>query len=259
LNKPDQREVNRRNEDYITNKVLALFAVAAVFLFGFTSLINNLKGSNADIFIIINKVLICAFAVLTAVCFVQHVKKVKSGGYKEFAVFTWHYFAWVSLAATACLIFINYNYDMASKILYVFIPVGAVLYLIKNSYQAEFSTVCCTHALVAMALWYMYKYPTGYRYNGIGIVLFVIVCLLCAAAVIFAVFSGKTGGKLRIKDYELTPFKGMKRGYIAALYSATLAFVILCSIMGPIWCYYGMFVVCGFILCSAIYYTAKLI
>lgn len=259
MNKPDQREVTRRNEDYVTNKVLALFAVAAVYLFGFTSLINKLKSSDADVFVLINKVLICICAVATAFCFIMHVRKIKAEGYKPYSVLTWSYGGWVSLVATLCLIFIGYNYDMASKVLYVFIPVGAVLYLIRQSYQAEFYIVCSTHALVAVGLWYMYKFPGEYRYSGIGTAFFWIVCIMCVAAVVVSFITLKTGGKLVISGKEAAPFGNLNTGYTAALYSVTLAFTVACRLIGPVFCYYGMFIVCGFILCSAIYYTAKLI
>ena len=65
---------------------------------------------------------------------------------------------WFGLVlALSCAMMMFYSYTLAMRLLYVLMPVSAVLYLIYYVYPREFFTVCLTHASLAFLMWALAK------------------------------------------------------------------------------------------------------
>ena len=132
----------QKAQDIITNRVLIFFGFTAIFLWAISYLNrafdypSSFQAANVAAVIMM---VVGAAAVVAGL--VWQRARVRSGKAQD-AALSGYVVVWFGLVlALSCAMMMFYSYTLAMRLLYVLMPVSAVLYLIYYVYPREFFTV----------------------------------------------------------------------------------------------------------------------
>ena len=256
MNKKEQQIQRAKQEDAILTKVL-WWIVGAVVLEALLLLLNRVYFHyTPDQIAMVQAIrsVLTVLAVVLPICFVVlliwAVKARKSGKHAQLSAAL----AVVALALAVCAVVIRLFYESGMHLLYVAVPVVAVLALIYYLYQREFFFAAILSALGLLGVKvvpYRVGFPTiAYTY---AIMLGV---LLVGAVVVFRVMQ-TADGKLKLggKWVEILP----KNANYALLYvtcAVVAVAVVAALLLGALTVLYGVLV--AWLLILAVYYTVRL-
>lgn len=248
-------------QDIITNRVLLFFGLTVVFLWAISYLNRAFDyPSSFQTANVIAMILMCLGAAGFIAALAWQAARTRSGKAQDASV-SGYALAWFCLAlALSCAMMMFYSYTLAMRLLYVVMPVSAVLYLIYYVYPREFFTISLTHAALAFLMWTMAKtLGTGgdvvIRYGSFGLAV-----LICAAALGLVWGTRKTDGSVKLGNRQIAVFnKHTNARYLTVLYAATLALFVAALLLGTPFAFYALYVVLGFIFVAAVYYTVRML
>lgn len=249
-----------QKNDYITNRVLTFFGATAILLWAI-SYLNRGFGYHSS-YKIAGAVALFLIAVGIAGAVygaMRYLRQMRDGSIKT-ATLTGTVITWFSLLlAGGAGMMRFFDYTVAMRLLYIIMPVSAILYLIFCTYPREFFTVATTHACIALLLWFIGQASELPVRPTMKLTSLVIGLVLCVVPVAFYQFTHKNSGVLSVGSVRLRLFSPqVNRSYPAAIYGGAAALLVASFVFGNPLAYYAMFAVIGFLFAAVVYYTVRM-
>ncbi len=259
----ENKKMAQRREDYLTNRVLAVFTFAFVLILGLMAAYRTY--SRIETMFATQKVLYVLGGVFAAGTVAGILWEI-FGKKREYKVICGKNVALacaiVSVCAFCCAVFTSGGVRM----MYVFVPVASALILVYLLYPRDFFLMSLVCACGAVLLWYLSRsiadgFVVGrfFRFNFAIIGLIAAFVLLVAYVCAMKLVEKKNGIiKVGTKTFELMP-KTTKYllSYITA--GVTAACLLIGFICGATVAYYLVFLMVAYLLILAVYYTVKML
>ncbi len=250
----NNRDTSR--EDYMSNRVMAVFTAAIVMLLGLTYLWNAYDvGRTFFAAQRINNILIWVSAAGLIACIVWLSADPKRGRLRN-TILNGAMGSLFFLVLLGSLLLVRYNYMVARRVLYIIIPSIAILHLIYCSYQREFFVLCLTHSAILFGLWIMARTAS----DKLALLAAIVCLIICAAAVLVFLAASRAGGTLQLGRARLRVLDSdVSRTAAFAVYGVTALAVVAAYILGAPLAYYILYAMVALLVMAAIIFTVKLI
>ncbi|MEA4920282.1 MAG: hypothetical protein VB078_05125 [Clostridiaceae bacterium] len=258
IRKSDREAIKRNSEDYIANRVMVVFALAIVMLWGLTYLWNAYDVAGTFFAAIkANNILIGVSVLGLAGSIAWSVHDMKKGTFKKESFFNGVMFSFFFFVLTCSSLLIKYNYIIAKRVLYVLIPGIAILHLVYCSYQREFFSLAMTHSAIAYIIWIIAKTSNP----KLDLLMTVAGIVICGVALIAFFAAKKTKGRLKLGIINMKVFdsRDICPIKVSLIYGLSAVLIAAAYILGAPYAYYILYAVIGFLAVSAVYFTVKLI
>lgn len=243
-------EKNRKKQqaqELVTNRVMAIFVYVVLLLWGM-SWLNRLMtfGTTYMIGRRLNLALVLVSAAVTLVMLWLTWTQQKKGTFRKDRVFNPALYCLMAAAFCVSCLIMRLSFENGAHIVYVFLPLCAVLYLIFYVYERQFFSCCVLEALSIGAVYCVYRSVTE------GKLLLVLAGLLCVVGGALALLGKKDSKLLRTllgrqydKQYILLTCLLTLAAMVLAVLLRGSAALILCIVLGV------------YLLASAVYFTIK--
>lgn len=240
------KEEEKIQSDFITNKILIVFTVAFVAIFGMFNLHQTMSygttimlGQN-----IMNGVLIALAVVLVAGIAKMFYEKSKNVD-TNLKIFTGKHISIVALDLLIAFSMLNrYSVSTHAKYAYVFLIASAVLYLIYHSYPGHFTLSVAISVFTAVAV---DAFGSNVMFLSISL-----ICVLIYGAMIYLVNTQEALAKiktlLKMQNFCVKSF------FISIAVMAVVLIGTILIIPSNI----AMYLVCIYIFVTAVYNTVKM-
>lgn len=244
-------EKNRKKkqaQDLVTSRILAIFLVTVLLLWGMSSLYDMMTyGSTFMQGQLINNCVMAVSGLAALISLVVYFTAKKRGTLHTERVVNSGFVALCLLVVCACSFILAMDYYNGMHILYIFLPVTAVLFLVYHVYERQFFTFC---AVEAMAIATAYCCYVNAWEKTPALVLSFVLCLIPMALAVLGgekvkLLSEKVLGKQYDKRYTLLVYGATMLALVAAALLGGKLALILCLALG------------AYVLASAVYYTVK--
>ena len=244
-------EKNRKKkqaQDLVTGRILAIFLVTVLLLWGMSYLydmmtygITFMQGQ------LVNNCVMAVSGLAAVICLVVYFTAKKRGTLHTERVVNSGFLALCFLVMCACSFILAMDYYNGMHILYIFLPVTAVLFLVYHVYERQFFTFCLVEAMSIATAYCCY---VGAWEKTPALVMSVVLCLVPMVLALAG------SGKLEKLTRQVLGWNFDKR-YILLVYGVTLlALAVAAVIRGKL-----ALVIClalgAYVLASAVYYTVK--
>ncbi len=257
----EKRQRDRRYEDYMTNRILAVFTYAFLLILGLMFAYRMYTG--IDTMFATQKVLYVIAAVAAAGMIAAIVRALTSPA-PEFKVFCAKNIAVGCAILAFCAFCGAYFTSSGVRMMYVFVPIVSALLLVYLLYPRDFFFISLVSACAAVLLWYMSR-ASGDGFIWVrGVKAGKLLYGFIAAIVLLGAYTAvvlklkKSEGVLKIKgEREIFP-KGAH--YLLSLLTAAVAALLLIVgyICGGTVAYYLVFAMVAYLFVLAVYYTVKM-
>jgi len=249
LKKNQKSKDNYLRESCITGRVMLVFVAVAVGLWGFSRLANGLDyASSYQSALTAARVTLGVFAAGLAGCLFLSWKN--RGGEESLKVLTPELGVGVCGAGLVGAWLMLRNFTTAMQMLYVLLPVLAVLYLVYYMFQREFFLLCTASALSMFAMWNCGNAVGGYKRILLALAVIVIDALLFYA-------------NKESKDDLFRGFRVREAGACPKLamvaYPVLALLVLLAFVLGAPVAFYLLYATAAMLFAAAVYYTVKLL
>ena len=248
MKKNQKSKENYLRESCITNRVMLVFVAAAVGLWGFSRLSNSMNyaatffGARTAA-----QVILALFLAGTAAAlyFVYKTRSWETAGYK--VVTPGLIAGFCGCGALGAWLMLR-NFASAMQLLYVMLPVAAVLYLVYYTFQREFFLLCASGALSMLAM-----YACGSA--GLKRVLPALAAIAVNGLLLYANLKGEKGlfRGFRVREAACCP-----KAAVAA-YPVLTLLVLAALVLGSPLSVYLLYVTGGLLFVAAVYFTVKLL
>lgn len=249
-----------KQEDYLTNKVLAVFSVClggVLVLMGLRRLIDF--GTTFLIGMMVLRILMGVAAIGAVAGIVLMMREKKNGVDNQYRIITGCNILIVCAVALVMFALIHHYGIPIFKVFYGLLPVLAVYYLIYHSYQPEFGVISldCGMAIALLLIMRRAQISANVQYLAyVAAALYVVV----TAVQLFAVLKvQKQQGKFQLGSRKFL-FHFSKNAYLMMKVTPIVmtALLVLGAIMGIKVALYAIFAAAGYLFVTAVYYTVKL-
>ena len=252
------KEDLRKQEDFVANRVMAVFSGAVVMLWGLAYLWRGYDVAATLLAAMqINNILIGVAAVGLAGSLAWWISQIKKGTNKDNPVFTGSMFVLFFGALLVSLLLIKYDHESAKRVLYVVIPGAAILHLVYSTYQREFFSFCLTHSTICYLMWIMAK-----TYNpSLEMAALAAILIICVVAFLFYLLAKRHDGEGHFGPITIRLYDNKKIGtdHVALIYGVTALLAAVAYVLGIPYAYYILYALIGLVVAVAVYYTVKLI
>ena len=253
-----EKNNNKKMEELVSNRVVAMFAAGAILLWGLAYLYRLFDYiPTTQTAILVTKIITAAAAIGLLISVGLLFASIKKKTFDSAKIINPANLSGLFAVITACCGLLLYNYILGMKLIYVFIPAVVIYYLIYNVYQRAFFGLTVTHGLIAFILYMMsnsVKPWALYVYIGICV-------LICAAALAMCTIAYKKGGSYRVGKCKIRIFEKVNTAVlksVIAIYGVTVL-AVLASLLIPTYAIiYIFYAVIAFVVCCAVYYTIRL-
>ena len=254
------KNMPQKKEDYITNKVLAVFTVClggVLILMGLKKLIDF--GTTFLIGMMVVRILMGVAALGVLVGIFLAVREKKNGVDNTYRILTGRNIIIVFAASFVILALVHHYGFPIFKVFYGLLPVLAVYYLIYHSYQPEFCvmSVDCGVAIAMLLIVRRAQISANVKYLAwVAAALCIALAIVQIAAVLQI---KKAGSKLKLGTHKWDfRFSSNAYGMMLATPVIMAALVTLGAAMGLTIALYAIFVAAAYLFVTAVYYTVKL-
>ena len=243
-------------DDYITNRVLAVFAAAAVMLFALSYLIRGWdRSASHNTASVLTTVLFILGLLGAAAGIWWYISAVKKGTFKPTSVFNGIFVAGVCIVLALSCLLVMYSYVVAKRILCVFFPAAAILFLIYSVYQRDFFMICLLLFPVTGIFWLFSR--TANR--GVALLALIVGLVLCAVGLALFLMTAKNKGILKLGKNKFSLFtKDSSKSHFIPLYAITAAILIAAFIFTSPLAKLAIIASIAYLFICVIYYTVKL-
>lgn len=256
---PGEKKQPSRRDEYITNRILIVFALAFAGIIGLM-VVNYFyprMGSMVTTYYTLN-VLMWLGAAAFVVGLVMEFVTLRNPPESKM-----HIFRGINIAVLGAIVGGSCLYmvlDMAAvQQLYLLVPVLAILYLVYFIYQREFFFVASVSVLGCFTCWALSKLLGNGGYVGLPYVVGGLCAAVLIAVVVVALIFRARGGRVKVAGREIAFFKPGARYTAIYIACAVIAACIIASfIFGAFIAYCAFFVVAGLLFIFAVYFTVKL-
>ena len=250
----------QKQEDYITNKVLAVFTVClggVLILMGLKKLIDF--GTTFTLGMMVVRILMGVSAVGVLVGIWQLMRERKNNIDNTYRIATGRHIITVFLAALIILAFVHHYTFPIFKVFYGLLPALAVYYLIYHSYQPEFCVISVdcgvTAALLLIVRRAQISANVKYLAGVAAAISVVIVGVQLAAVAKVKENHGKIMLGKRKRDFMFS-HNAYKMMNITPIVMAV--FVVAGAVLGTTAALYILFAALAYLFATAVYYTVKM-
>lgn len=258
----EKRQRDRRYEDYMTNRILAIFTYAFLLILGL--MFSYRMYSSIETMFTIQKVLYVVAAIAAAGTVAAIIWELV-GAKREFKVICGRNLAIACAILAICAFCGAYFTASGIRMMYVFVPLVCALILIYLLYPRDFFCTALVTACAAVLLWYMSR-ATGAGFiwvRGVkaGKVLYgtILAVILLAAYVAGLLWLKKSNGVLKLKNGEREIFPKNAHYLLSLVTAGVTALMVLAGfICGGTAAYYLVFAMVAYLFVLAVYYTVKM-
>ena len=251
----------KKNEEELTNQVMAVFFISGVLLFGLTYLVRAWEyyaTHNAAFFVIswLRPMMLAGMAAGA----VWAAWAIKKGKYRSGSVLNGVWlFALCGVVWAICHC-IYYDRTLWVRAWYAIIPAFALLFLIYAVYSRTFFVMALTHTVLGAMIWVLYKSTVNSQINAYRAAALVLGVAVCVAAAVLYLMARKNNGQVMLGKLSLLLFSPHTQGTaLLALYAISALALIAAFILGGKAAWILLLADLVFLGISAIYYTIKLI
>lgn len=254
------KNVPQKKEDYITNKVLAVFSVClggVLILMGLKKLIDF--GTTFLIGMMVVRILMGVSAVGVLAGIFMAVREKKNRVDNTFRILTGRNVIIVFAAAFVILAMVHHYGFPIFKVFYGLLPVLAVYYLIYHSYQPEFCVMSVDCGVTIALLLIVRRAQISANVQYLAWVAVAVCAALAVVQIATVMHIRKAGGKLRAGKHRWN-FRFSKNAYLM-LYLTPVVMTALTALgagMGLTIALYALFAAAAYLFVTAVYYTVKL-
>ncbi|MDL2288856.1 hypothetical protein LJC32_05705 [Oscillospiraceae bacterium OttesenSCG-928-F05] len=263
-----QKKMNRRDEG-TTNKILAIFSFAFLLIMGLMFSYKLVSNTGTMFTFITVAWVVAALSVCgVAAGIIWGVYCLKNDIDRRDRVLNGLNISAASAILAVCAAVAAHYGTVGVRVLYVFVPVVAVLLLVHMIYTNDFFFIAVTAAAGGFYMWYM---SVAFTPGGIvwapeganlfsGRVILSVVLILLLAALAGAVYALKQrGGSIKLGGKTINLLHaGSNYGLIYLTIGVTAAAVAAAALFGATFAYYLIFVMFAYLFVMAVYYTIKL-
>lgn len=258
----EKRQRDRRYEDYMTNRILAIFTYAFLLILGL--MFAYRMYSSIDTMFAIQKVLYVVAAIAAAGLVASIIWELV-GAKRELKVICGRNLAVACAILAVCAFCGAYFTSNGIRMMYVFVPITCALVLVYLLYPRDFFFTALVMACAAVLLWYMSR-ATGAGFiwtRGIkaGKALYgtIAAIVLLAAYIVALLKLKKSNGMLKIKGAEREIFPKGAHYLLSLITAGVTALMVLAGyICGGTAAYYLVFATVAYLFVLAVYYTVKM-
>lgn len=244
----EKNREKKRAQDLVTGRIMAIFLVTVLLLWGMSYLYDMMTyGATFMQGQLVNNVVMAVSGLAAGICLVMYFTAKKRGTLRTDRVVNSGFLALCFLVMCACSFILAMDYYNGMHILYIFLPVTAVLFLVYHVYERQFFTFCLVEAMAISAAYCCYvgaweKTPA-----------LVMAFALCLVPMVLALMGS---GKLEKLSQQVLGKQFDKR-YTLLVYGVTLLVLAAAALVrGKV-----ALVIClalgAYMLASAVYYTVK--
>lgn len=253
---------DNRAADYVTNKILIVFMTSFIAILA-AMLYESNVGSGKNV-LLIRDIIIPAAMIISVLGIIGGIViaffRRKQNKTEELRILSGKNIALYSLAVFAfafCLKF--FDFTIAPRLLYILVPAVTLLYLIFHIYQREFFIHSLVLASTAGVLWLLKVGLTGGRSAKIIPLSIVFIAFILATAAIILYLKRKKG-MLAYKNgqTEILPSSTNYMLLFITLAASAIVYVLPLIFGWAMFAHYLVFLVLGYTLILAIYFTTKL-
>ena len=235
----------KQGQDLATKRILAVFLVAALVLWGMSFVYDMMTfGTTFMQGQMVNNALLAVSALATMVLIVVYITAKKRGTVREDRVLNSGFLALCAFVVGASSFILAMDYNNGLHILYLFLPVAAVLYLVYYVYERQFFSFCVSAAVAIAAAYCSYA---GAWEKVPALVLTVVLCLIAMVTALVK------GGKLQ----ELVLGKQFDKRYVLAAHGVMILLAVAAMLLGGKLALIIALVMGIYLLAAAVYYTIK--
>lgn len=255
------RRTAAQESDYVTNRVLTVFAGGILLLIFATYLKNGLSyASSFTTALGVAQGSIWAGLVLALAGLVFTGRQLAKGTYKSTTLFNGNGLLMLGLLLSLCgYLMVDFGPQQALRALYVIIPVWAILYLIYSVYPREFFTIATAMTLQAAFLWLVAKSAVSNSFSSTTGVFLALGLVVCAALEGLYLATRSNQGRLKWGKMSITVFNHDTKHALVATVAVVGAVLLLAAFfLGGSVGYYAMYAVAAVLFLMAVYYTARM-
>lgn len=254
------KNVPQKKEDYITNKVLAVFSICltgVLVLMALRRLIDF--GTTFLLGMTVLRVLIGLSAVGAAGGVLMMLREKKRDVDNTYRILTGCNVLVVCVAALVMLALIHRYGVPIFKVFYVLLPVLAVYYLIYHSYQPEFCVISANCGVAIALLLIVRRAQISANVQYLAWVAAAVCIVLGAVQIALTMQVKKNGGKLKLGKTKRS-FVFSHNAYRMLMVTPVVmaALVLVGAALGVNVALYALFAVAGYLFVTAVYYTVKM-
>ena len=244
-------EKNRKKkqaQDLVTGRIMAIFLVTVVLLWGMSYLYDMMTyGTTFMQGQMVNNGVMAVSGLAALVCLVLYFTAKKRGTLHTERVVNSGFLALCFLVMCACSVILAMDYYNGMHILYVFLPVTALLFLVYHVYERRFFTFCLVEAMAISAAYCCYL---GAWEKTPALVISGVLCLIPMALALVG------EGKVEAVTRQVLG-KAFDKRTILLVYGVTLVALVAAALLGG---KLALVICLGLgisVLASTVYYTVK--
>jgi hypothetical protein len=246
----------RRNDEYLTYRIMLAFLEAAVGLLLMSRLYAAIDTPTTyDIARLVCLIIAAAAGASAVIGVASYLAAVRRNTHQAGRVFNGMFLAAAAAVAGISALILYVNYNLGMPVIYVFIPVSAVLFVLYSVYPKTVFVTSATHSFVAMAIYAL-------RLDFLPRTRVIILCAglaVCGLAVILYFATAKNDGCIRIAGVNLSLFgRHANRRYLLILYAVTAVVLVAAYLLGGAFAFYATWLTVAFIVASVIAATVRM-
>lgn len=255
------KQISKVESDYVTNRVLTVFAAGILLMIYATYLKTGLSyASSFPTAFLVAKAALWAGLGLALAGVVLDVWQMRKGSYRAETLFNGTGLLMVGLVLSlASYLMIGFDPETSLRVLYVIIPVCAILYLVYSVYPREFFSLATAMTLVAVVLWLIARSIGSNAMSGATVWFLAVGLLICVGLEGVYLMVRKNRGKLKMGKFQPVLFGPDTKHALVVTVAACCAVLLLAAffLAGSVG-YYAMFALVGALFVMAVYYTVKM-
>ena len=252
------KKTTNKAEEQISNRVLTMFTLGAVLLWALSYLYNMIDiASTQQTGYLITRILLVLSCIGVIVGIVWFWVSKKNGNPRLDKVINGPSIVCLFSVLTISTLFLLYDYILGMKLIYIFIPSIVILYLVFNVYQRIFFWLLLSEALITLIVYFISN-SYNLTFKIISALVIVLISLLC---VLLSVKINKGKGilfigKSRVPVLEKNTVVDLKS--VSIIYASSALLAIISAFLPMAIVFYVPYVFIGFLVCSSIYFTIRL-
>ena len=246
----------RKNDDYITYRVVLAFIEAAVFLL----LMSKLQAAIVTPTTYSNALAACLIiAAVSGICAIvgaaSYILSVRRGTYRSERIFNGMFLAAAAAVITISSLLLYFDPADGMRVIYVFIPASAILFLVYSVYPKTLFVTSATHIYVAFTF-YALRRMTVFN---VRLTLLLAALVVCAIALALYFGTLKKKGCVQVAGVRFMLFdRGTSRNYLLLLYGITAAALVAVFFLGGTVAFYAMIATIIYMVCAVVHSTIKM-
>ena len=246
----------RKSDDYITYRVVLAFIEAAVFLLLMSKLqaaiVTPTTYKNALAACLIIAAVSCVCAIAGAVSYIISVRK---GTYRSERIFNGMFLAAAAAVITISSLILYFDPADGMRVIYVFIPASAILFLVYSVYPKTLFVTSATHIYVAFTF-YALRRMTVFN---VRLTLLLAALVVCAVALALYFATVKKKGCIQVAGVRFVLFdRTTNRNYLLLLYGVTAAALVAVFFLPAVAAFYAMIATILYMVCAVVHGTVKM-